>query len=97
MPLTPTTSKPLESTALEDIMYQKIMSAVKPETLKIINESHLHAGHQSSSQNGRSHFRIKMRSKDMQPLSRLERQRKIYQILDDEMQTIHALAIEITV
>ena len=37
---------------------EKLMIALRPTRLDVINESHVHAGHQSSPGTGESHFRV---------------------------------------
>ncbi len=82
---------------LEKLIYSKLLLEIKPKTLEIINESHLHAGHHTSPNTGQSHFRIKMHAPNMADLSRIDQQRKIYALLGEELENgLHALAIEIT-
>ena len=75
---------------------QKLKAALSPERLEVINESHLHAGHQPHFDGkGESHFRIKIVSQAFTGKSRLERHRIINQLLAEELKAaIHALAIE---
>ena len=75
---------------------QKLNEALKPERLEVINESHLHAGHQPHFDGkGESHFRIKVVSQAFTGKSRLERHRMINQLLAEELKAaIHALAVE---
>ncbi|MEM7073373.1 MAG: BolA family protein [Pseudomonadota bacterium] len=94
----PLETEPLEPEAFARQIYRILDQEIKPERLEIINESHLHSGHQSSPGTGHSHFRIRMHAPDMACLSRLERQRIVNQALANELAgPIHALAIEITV
>ena len=65
-------------------------------TLRVIDESHKHEGHIGHKPEGETHFRIKMASPDFKRMSRIDRQRKIYHLLDDLLKTrIHALALEL--
>jgi BolA family transcriptional regulator, general stress-responsive regulator len=75
---------------------QKLNEALKPERLEIINESHLHAGHQPNFDGkGESHFRVRIITSAFSGKSRVERHRMINQLLADELRDeIHALAIE---
>jgi BolA family transcriptional regulator, general stress-responsive regulator len=75
---------------------QKLNAALKPERLEVINESHLHAGHQAHFDGtGESHFRIRIVSGAFAGTSRLERHRMINQLLAEELKgEIHALAVE---
>jgi BolA family transcriptional regulator, general stress-responsive regulator len=75
---------------------QKLTAALQPERLEVINESHLHAGHQAHFDGtGESHFRIRVVAAAFAGKTRLERHRVINGLLAEELQgAIHALAIE---
>ncbi|MEX2497346.1 MAG: BolA family protein [Wenzhouxiangellaceae bacterium] len=68
--------------------------ALAPQSLEVIDESHLHVGH-AGARDGRGHFRIRIVAAQFAGRSRLARHRMIYDALGDMMETdIHALAIE---
>jgi BolA protein len=75
---------------------EKLERALVPQSLEVIDESHLHAGHAGSRQGGESHFRVKMVSQSFAGKSLLERHRKVNEVLADELKPdgVHALAIE---
>jgi BolA protein len=75
---------------------EKLERALAPQSLEVIDESHLHAGHAGSRQGGESHFRVKMVSESFAGKSLLERHRKVNEVLADELKPdgVHALAIE---
>ena len=63
------------------------------QSLQVINESHLHAGHAGAGEG--SQFRVQITADCMAGLSRLARHRLVYDALRDLIpQGIHALAIE---
>jgi BolA protein len=63
------------------------------ETLEVINESHLHAGHAGAGEG--SHWRVRVVADGMTGLARPARHRLVYDCLSALMpQGIHALAIE---
>ncbi len=63
------------------------------ETLDVINESHLHAGHAGATEG--SHWRVRVVAACMDGLARPARHRLVYDALRTLMpQGIHALAIE---
>jgi len=69
------------------------LAALLPETLEIIDESHLHAGH-AGAQNGARHLRLRVRSARFNGKPPLARHRLVYDILADLIPwPIHALAI----
>ena len=80
---------------LEEIISEKIEAELKPHSLEVINESHMHAGHAGSPGTGESHFRVKVVSDEFTGKSRLQIHQIINKILKAELSgEIHALAIE---
>ena len=80
--------------SIEQQMRFKLMEALEPTRLDLINESELHAGHRSSPGTGESHFRLLIVSPRFEGLSRLARHRLINETLVDELSgRVHALAI----
>lgn len=80
-------------TAAEDRIREKLMIALEPTRLDVINESELHAGHRNSPGTGESHFRLVIVSPKFSGRTRLERHRLVNEALAGEMGRIHALAI----
>lgn len=80
-------------TAAETRIREKLMIALEPIRLDVVNESELHAGHRSSPNTGDSHFRLLIVSPKFAGRSRVERHRMVNAALDGEMTRIHALAI----
>lgn len=74
---------------------EKLEAALNPESLEVINESHMHAGHAGSPGTGESHFRVRITSAAFAGKSRLAMHQAVNQTLKEELKTsIHALAIE---
>jgi BolA protein len=75
---------------------KKIENKLNPVSLEIINESHLHAGHQESFDgSGETHLRIKIVTEAFEGMSRVDRHRAINALIDDEIAAgLHAIAIE---
>ncbi len=74
-------------------MRAALVSALAPEALEIIDESHQHVGH-AGARDGRGHFRVEIVSAVFVGLSPIARHRAIYAALGEMMATdIHALAI----
>ncbi len=81
---------------MKDIIFQKLNNYFSPKRLEVINESHKHASHKQSPRNGNSHFVVKIKSDKLSNLSRLEGQRQIYKILENELKKeVHSLSIKI--
>jgi BolA protein len=78
----------------ETRLREKLMVALEPTRLDIVNESELHAGHRSSPNTGESHFRILIVSSMFTGVSRLGRHRMVNEAIADELKGgIHALAL----
>ncbi len=78
----------------EKRLKEKLMLALEPTRLDVINESALHAGHRSSPGTGESHFRILVVSDRFSGLTRVARHRLVNDALADELSgRIHALAL----
>lgn len=76
---------------------QKMQQAFSPQSLEIINESHLHAGHQPGfNGEGESHIRVRMVAAYFNGKSRVDIHREINAICADEIAAgLHALAIDV--
>ncbi|MEP0940682.1 MAG: BolA family protein [Rhizobiaceae bacterium] len=76
---------------------QKMQKAFAPQSLEIINESHLHAGHQPGfNGEGESHIRVRMIADHFNGMSRVNIHREINAICADEIAAgLHALAIDV--
>lgn len=81
--------------SVEASMRERLMVALEPTRLDVVNESHMHAGHASSPGTGESHFRVLVVSKLFEGRSRIERHRMVNDVLADLLsQRVHALAIK---
>ena len=73
----------------------KLRETFSPESLDVIDESHLHEGHSGHRPGGETHFRIYIVSPDFEGKSRVERHRMINAALAAELAgPVHALAIK---
>jgi BolA family transcriptional regulator, general stress-responsive regulator len=73
---------------------KKLADTFAPTSLKVVDESHQHAGHAGHRPGGETHFRVDMVSEAFRGKSRLERHRMINATLALELQAgVHALAI----
>lgn len=77
-----------------DIITEKLTSAFSPQSLNVVDESHLHAGHAGSREGGQTHYRVYIVSNAFKGKSRVERHRMINNALAAELAGgVHALAI----
>jgi BolA family transcriptional regulator, general stress-responsive regulator len=73
----------------------KLREAFAPESLDVVDESHLHEGHAGHRPGGETHFRIYIVSPAFEGKSRIERHRMINTTLAAELAgSVHALAIK---
>jgi BolA protein len=74
----------------------KLNEAFAPERLSVVNESHLHAGHQPDiTGEGETHMRVRIVSAKFTGITRLARHRAVTELLKPELDAgLHALAIE---
>ena len=72
------------------------LAVLEPIELEVLNDSHLHAQH-AGNRDGANHFTVTMRSAKFDGVSRVERQRMIYELLEDLMPfPVHALALKLS-
>lgn len=77
-----------------DIITQKLTEALAPQSLRVDDESHLHAGHAGHREGGQTHYRVYIVSNAFENKTRVERHRLINGILSAELSGgVHALAI----
>jgi BolA family transcriptional regulator, general stress-responsive regulator len=81
--------------SVETEMRQRLMVALEPTRLDVINESDQHAGHASSPGTGESHFRLLIVSPLFEGRSRVDRHRMVNEAIGDMLRhRVHALAIK---
>jgi BolA protein len=72
----------------------RLTSALEPEHLDIVDDSHRHAGHAGAA-DGRGHFTVLIVSARFAGLGTLRRHRLVYEAVGDMLTTdIHALSIQ---
>ena len=80
--------------SIRESLERKIGDALKPDTLEIVDESHLHAGHAGARPGGDSHFKVLIVSEAFAGKSRVDRQRLVNGLLADEFAAgLHALSL----
>lgn len=81
-----------------DSIRQKLTAAFAPQSLEVMDESHRHAGHAGATRDdgsqGETHFHVRLVSAAFDGVSRVERQRRVYAALADELKgPVHALSV----
>ncbi len=78
----------------KDVITKKLTEAFAPESLRVEDESHLHAGHAGHRPGGETHYRVHIVSEAFRGKTRIARHRLINVILTAELaDRVHALAI----
>ena len=73
----------------------KLASAFAPAKLEVIDDSDKHAGHSGHREGGESHFTVVIEAAAFSGVARIQRQRKIYGVLAEELAgPIHALSVK---
>jgi BolA protein len=73
---------------------RKLSETLSPESLRVVDESHLHAGHAGHREEGETHFRVYIVSASFSGANRVERHRLVNSVLAEELRDrVHALAI----
>lgn len=80
-------------------MAEEIKSLIQnefcPAHLEVVNDSHLHSGHAGDDKTGETHFRIMIVSEKYKEMSRIQRHREVYELLQRKMKRIpHSLSIK---
>jgi BolA protein len=82
--------------SVADIMREKLNAAFAPAHLVVEDESAKHHGHAGARPEGETHFRVAIVSAAFAGLSRVDRQRRVYAVLADELQErVHALSLTV--
>ena len=72
---------------------KKLESQIEIQSINIEDKSFLHKGHKGNQEN-KFHLKISLKSSDLSKLSKIESNRKIYNILHEELKNeIHSLQI----
>ena len=78
------------------IVKKKLTDQIDIESIKIEDKSFLHKNH-AGNQEGRYHLKIIMGSNELKALNRIESNKRVYKILNEEMKEyIHSIQILIS-
>lgn len=77
-----------------DRIRRKMTDGLAPVRLDLVDQSHRHAGHAGAAPGGETHFDLVVVSAAFAGLSRVARQRRVHELLADELsERVHALSI----
>ena len=83
----------MEINSLTKILREKLIKKINISSLKIEDKSFLHKKHQNFNKD-KFHIKLTIESSELRKVSTIEANRKIYDILKDEMnRSIHSLQI----
>ena len=78
------------------IVKKKLEDKINIESIRIEDKSFLHKNH-AGNQEGKFHLKVYLKSNELKKMSRIESNKKIYKILDEELKIfIHSIQILIT-
>ena len=78
------------------IVKKKLKEEINIESVRIEDKSFLHKNH-AGNQEGKFHLKVYLKSNELKKMSRIESNKKIYKILDEELKIfIHSIQILIT-
>jgi BolA protein len=81
--------------AVAETIRNKLSAAFSPARLEVMDDSDKHAGHAGHRKGGESHFTVVIEATAFQGVARLQRQRKVYGVLAEELAgPIHALSVK---
>ena len=85
---------------IADTIRRKLTENFAPLSLEVVDESGRHAGHAGATRDdgsqGETHFQVRLVSAAFAGVSRVERQRRVYAVLKDELAgPVHALSLTV--
>ena len=94
----PLAQENFEEMSVAATMQEKLTSVFAPVALEIEDQSARHAGHAGATRGdgsqGETHFHVRLVSTAFEGLTRVERQRRVYAALKDELAgPVHALSV----
>ena len=81
--------------SVAETIREKLRANFAPAELIVEDESSKHAGHSGARPGGQTHFSVRIVSESFAGQSRVERQRRVYAVLAQEMKPngVHALSL----
>lgn len=73
---------------------RRLAEGLDCERIEVVDRSHLHAGHLGAAPGGQTHYAVTVVAASFRGLSRVDRQRAVNQLVQDEFSTgLHALEL----
>jgi BolA protein len=78
-----------------DAISATLTKTFSPQALEVIDESARHHGHAGARPEGETHYAVHIVSAAFEGVSRVERQRRVYAVLEDQFRAgLHALSLK---
>ncbi len=82
--------------SIETLITEALQEHLDIHHMELVNESHKHHGHTGDDGSGQTHFKLMVVSDDFCACSRIERQRKVYGLLEDTFsEGLHAISMNL--
>ena len=79
---------------MAETIREKLTAAFVPLALDVEDESARHEGHAGTRPGGETHFNVRIVSNAFEGVSRVERQRRVYAVLAEELKArVHAFSL----
>ena len=83
----------MDINTLISIIKKKILTDIKCENLKVEDKTFLHKDHVGND-NNKFHIKLSIKSKELKKMNKIERNKKVYKILSEEIsKSIHSLQV----
>ena len=83
----------MDINTLISIIKKKISTDIKCENLKVEDKTFLHKDHVGND-NNKFHIKLSIESKELKKMNKIERNKKVYKILSEEIsKSIHSLQV----
>ena len=80
--------------SVADTIRRKLTERFAPTRLEVVDQTHLHIGHEGARPGGETHFAVMIACTAFIGQSRVARQRLVYETLADELASrVHALSL----
>ncbi|MEQ9813572.1 MAG: BolA family protein [Azospirillaceae bacterium] len=84
----------MSGTPIADRIRDKLSATFVPSRLEVVDDSHRHRGHAGHDPRGESHFSVLIVSPRFEGVTRVQRQRLVYDLLAEELaDRVHALSL----
>jgi BolA protein len=77
-------------------LQRRLVEALAPSAIDVVDESHRHAGHAGARPGGETHYHVAIISTRFAGMSRIARHRLVHEIVHDEFENgLHALSLKL--